>query len=121
MTKAHDYAKAHHEVFTERFLELIKNKSISTDPAFKDDVHQTAEWIANHMSIIGLDAELITMTAGRHPIVLGQWHGAGEDAKTVIIYCHYDVQPAVIADGWDSDPFDPCYQRREDFRTRCNR
>ncbi len=108
--KAHEYANAHHEVFTERFLELVKMKSISTDPAFKEDVHQTAEWIAQRMAMIGLEADFITMAEGRHPIVLGQWNGAGDNAKTVIIYCHYDVQPAVVADGWHTEPFEPVIQ-----------
>ena len=107
MTNAHTYANANRDSFTERFIQLIKKKSISTDPAFKDDVRDAAGWIVNRMEAIGLSAELIDMPEGRHPIVLGTWNGAGEDAKTVLVYCHYDVQPAVIADGWDSNPFEP--------------
>lgn len=107
MTPAHKYAKEHHEVFTQRFIELVKKKSISTDPAFADDVKDAAKWIANRMEQIGLSTEVVSLPEGRHPIVFGSWDGAGADAKTVLIYCHYDVQPAVIADGWDSDPFEP--------------
>lgn len=107
MTNAHNYAKANRDTFTERFIQLIKKKSISTDPAFKEDVREAAEWIVNRMETIGLSAELIDLPEGRHPIVMGSWNGAGKDAKTVLIYCHYDVQPAVIADGWDSNPFEP--------------
>ncbi|MEO1287123.1 MAG: M20/M25/M40 family metallo-hydrolase [Chloroflexota bacterium] len=110
MTQSHTYAQEHHEIFTERFIELVKIKSISTDPAFKDDVKLAGDWILERMSSIGLDAEAITMPEGRHPVVLGTWDGAGSDAKTVIVYCHYDVQPAVIADGWHTDPFDPVIQ-----------
>ena len=107
MTSAHDYAQEHHQLFTERFIELIKKKSISTDPAFANDVKDAATWIADRMQAIGLSAEIISLPEGRHPVVFGTWDGAGDNAKTVLIYCHYDVQPAVVADGWDSEPFEP--------------
>jgi acetylornithine deacetylase/succinyl-diaminopimelate desuccinylase-like protein len=107
MTQAHEYAKQNHETFKARFLELLKVKSISTDMAFKDEVMKAANWIAEKMGAIGLDAEVISMPEGRHPVVLGTWNGAGEDAKTVLIYCHYDVQPAVLEDGWQNEPFEP--------------
>ena len=45
-------------------------------------------------------------TAG-HPVVYGEWTGAGPDKPTVLIYGHYDVVPAVMEDGWDSPPFEP--------------
>lgn len=107
MTSAHDYAEEHHQIFTERFIELIKKKSISTDPAFANDVKDAATWIADRMQAIGLWSEIISLPEGRHPVVFGTWDGAGDNAKTVLIYCHYDVQPAVVADGWDSEPFEP--------------
>ncbi|GAB5494103.1 MAG: dipeptidase [Phototrophicaceae bacterium] len=107
MTSAHDYAKEHRETFKNRFIELMKKKSISTDPAFAEDVKEAAKWIAERMSAIGLSTEVVSLPEGRHPVVLGSWDGAGEQAKTVLVYCHYDVQPAVVADGWDSDPFEP--------------
>ena len=52
-------------------------------------------------------AEVILMPEGRCPLVLGEWDGAGADAPTILIYCHYDVQPAEVADGWDTEPFEP--------------
>lgn len=107
MTNPYEYAKNKQETFTERFTELVAIKSISTDPAFKDDVRQAADWIATRMEAVGLQSELIDMPEGRHPCVLGTWNGAGDDAPIVLVYCHYDVQPAVVADGWDTNPFDP--------------
>jgi acetylornithine deacetylase/succinyl-diaminopimelate desuccinylase-like protein len=104
---AHNYAEEHRESFKERFIELLKIKSISTDPAFAEDVAEAAHWIAVRMTTLGFHSELINLPEGRHPLVLGIWNGAGENAKTVLIYCHYDVQPAAIADGWNTDPFEP--------------
>ena len=45
-------------------------------------------------------------TAG-HPVVYGEWLGAGPDRPTVLVYGHYDVVPAVLEDGWGTHPFDP--------------
>ena len=45
-------------------------------------------------------------TAG-HPVVYGEWLGAGPDKPTVLVYGHYDVVPAAIEDGWDTQPFEP--------------
>lgn len=107
MTTAHKYAAEQSARFQEQFCDLIRIPSISTDPAFAEKVKQAADWIVADMEKIGLSAEQITMPEGRHPLVLGQWNGAGDDAPTVLIYCHYDVQPAVVADGWDTEPFEP--------------
>jgi acetylornithine deacetylase/succinyl-diaminopimelate desuccinylase-like protein len=107
MTSAHNFAKENQARFKDEFLDLLKIPSVSTDMAFKGDVRRAAEWIAENMRRIGLEAELITMPEGPHPLVLGQWNSAGANAKTVLVYCHYDVQPAVIEDGWFTNPFEP--------------
>jgi acetylornithine deacetylase/succinyl-diaminopimelate desuccinylase-like protein len=107
MSPSHIYAQSHHEIFKERFIELLKIKSISTDPAYSQDVAQVANWIAEKMRGLGITSELINLPEGRHPLVLGIWNGATENAKTVLIYCHYDIQPAAIEDGWHSEPFEP--------------
>ncbi|MGB1285784.1 MAG: M20/M25/M40 family metallo-hydrolase [Aggregatilineales bacterium] len=107
MTATHEYAHDHHAQFKQDFIDLIRIKSISTDPAFADNVTDAANWLVTKMQAAGMEAETIRMEAGRHPLVLGTWMGAGDDAPTVLIYCHYDVQPAVVEDGWDTDPFTP--------------
>ena len=107
MPTPHEYATQEAQRFEEEFLELLKIPSVSTDLAFQGSVRQAAEWIVNQMEGIGLEANLITMEEGPHPIVLGEWNGAGPEAKTILVYCHYDVQPAVIEDGWETPPFEP--------------
>ncbi len=106
MTKAHEYATANHETFVKQLAEWLSIPSISTDPAFKGDIQRAAEWVANDMKRIGIENVQILPTGG-HPAVYADWLHAGEDKPTVLIYGHYDVQPAVIEDGWTQDPFTP--------------
>ena len=87
---------------------LLRIPTISTLPEHRADVERAAEWLAQDMRKIGMDsAEVIRIPGGRHPLVLGEWQGAGEAAPTVLLYAHYDVQPAVVEDGWDTPPFEP--------------
>lgn len=108
MSNAYNYAKQHQDRFLEEYIHLLKIPTISTQPAHAKDVQTAAEWLKSMMLNIGMDkAEVILMPQGRCPLVLGEWLGAGEDAPTILIYCHYDVQPAEVADGWDTEPFVP--------------
>ena len=105
MTSPHDYARTHQADFLEQLKALIRIPSVSTYPENAGDVRRAAEWLADDMQRIGLTAEVIP-TAG-HPIVYGEWLDAGADKPTVLIYGHYDVQPAELEAGWQTDPFDP--------------
>ncbi|MGJ3239694.1 MAG: dipeptidase, partial [Anaerolineae bacterium] len=98
--------KQHTAQFRQSWIDLLKIPSVSTDSAFTDEVRRAAEWLKADFERIGLNSELIE-TPGHHPIVYAEWLVAGDEAPTVLIYGHYDVQPAVIEDGWDSDPFEP--------------
>lgn len=106
MTTAHDYAKNNAEKFQQELIELLKIPSVSTDPEFADKIREAADWLIENFKRIGLSTELIEIE-GHHPLVYAEWMGAGADAKTVLIYGHYDVQPAVMEDGWDTNPFEP--------------
>lgn len=103
--QARAYAKQHAGDFDQQLFELLRIPSVSTDPQRKGDVQRAAEWLVANMLKAGIQAEVLS-TQG-HPIVYGEWLGAGENAKTVLIYGHYDVQPAELADGWKSEPFEP--------------
>ncbi len=65
-----------------------------------------AEWLAAHMHGLNLQNVQVMPTAG-HPVVYGEWLGAGPDKPTVLVYGHYDVVPAALEDGWVTDPFEP--------------
>jgi acetylornithine deacetylase/succinyl-diaminopimelate desuccinylase-like protein len=106
MSRAHEYARQNADRFRSELHDLLRIPSISTDPERAGDVRRAAQWLADDMRRIGLDAVEVADTA-RHPIVYGEWLKAGPDAPTVLIYGHYDVQPADMTDGWHSDPFEP--------------
>ena len=104
--KAQQYARQHAEKFQEELFELLRFPSISGDPAFKEDVERTAEWLVKHLHSLGIDNARVIPSAGL-PVVYGDWLGAGPDKPTVLVYGHYDVVPAEMEDGWDTPPFEP--------------
>ncbi|MFL5727765.1 MAG: dipeptidase [Chloroflexota bacterium] len=89
----------------ESYKELLRIPSISALPEHADDCRATAEWIANDLRSIGIEHVSVEETTG-HPVVYGDWLHA-EGAPTVIVYCHYDVQPADPFELWTSPPFEP--------------
>lgn len=108
MPTPYEYAEQHQAQFLEDLKALTRIPTVSTQPEHAADVQRAAEFLADEMRDIGLDsAEVIKLPEGTHPLVLGEWNGAGDDAPTVLIYCHYDVQPAAMEDGWDSHPYEP--------------
>jgi acetylornithine deacetylase/succinyl-diaminopimelate desuccinylase-like protein len=87
------------ELFT-----FLSFPSVSTDSKHRQDVRDCAEWIVRKLSAMQLTTELHE-TPG-HPIVIARnKHQA--DRKTVLIYGHYDVQPADPLELWQSPPFSP--------------
>lgn len=109
MTSASDnarqYARANAERFRQELYETLRIPSLSADPAHAPDIRQMAEWLAAHLNQLGVTAQVMP-TAG-HPVVYGEWLGAGPDKPTVLVYGHYDVVPAEMADGWETNPFEP--------------
>ncbi len=103
--QAIEYAHANADRFREELFDWLRIPSISTLPERKEDVKRAGAWLVNQLQGLGFDAELY-LTDG-HPIVYGEWLKAGADKPTVLVYGHYDVQPAEMADGWTSDPFEP--------------
>lgn len=104
--EARAYSRENGERFQEELFEMLRIPSLSGDPAHAADVRRMAEWLATHMRQLGIDNVAVMETAG-HPVVYGEWMGAGADAPTVLVYGHYDVVPAAMEDGWDSPPFEP--------------
>lgn len=100
------YARSHAHEYVTQLVELTSIASISTLREHKPDIHRAARWVADQMVDIGLEDVRIFFTQG-HPVVFGQWTKAGPTAPTVLVYGHYDVQPADPLDEWRTDPFEP--------------
>ena len=105
MTDALTYAGDHAEQFTFELEDLLRIPSVSTDPAYADDVRDAAHWLAENMENIGINHVEVIDTDG-HPIVFAEHH-TGDDKPTVLVYGHYDVQPPDPMDLWDTPPFEP--------------
>lgn len=90
---------------TERLLNLLRIPSVSTDPAFKRDCDDAADWLVADLKMLGADASK-RMTPG-HPMVVGHIDGPGPH---VMFYGHYDVQPVDPLDLWDNPPFEPAIE-----------
>jgi acetylornithine deacetylase/succinyl-diaminopimelate desuccinylase-like protein len=106
LDKALEYAKQNRERFLTELREVLTIPSISTDPDHKPDLERAAEWVAAQLRMIGMNNVQIMPTGG-HPVVYGEWMGAGKSAPTVMIYGHYDVQPADPLELWSTPPFEP--------------
>jgi acetylornithine deacetylase/succinyl-diaminopimelate desuccinylase-like protein len=100
------YAHDQHQQFLDNLKELVRIPSVSTDPDHAADVKRAAEWTASQLRRIGMENVSIYPTA-LHPVVYGELLKAPENAPTLLIYGHYDVQPAEPLENWHSDPFEP--------------
>lgn len=100
------HAHEHHDEFLAGFKELLRIPSISTDPAYTEQVGQAADWLIDEMKRIGLQNCQVIPTA-KHPVVYGDWLKAGPEQPTVLIYAHYDVQPVDPLEDWVTGPFEP--------------
>ncbi|AYG57590.1 M20/M25/M40 family metallo-hydrolase [Rhizobium jaguaris] len=89
----------------DNLFELLRIKSISTDPAFKAECRKAAEWLVAYLSTLGFTAS-VRDTPG-HPMVVAHHDAASADAPHVLFYGHYDVQPVDPIELWESDPFAP--------------
>ena len=89
----------------DELFELLRIPSVSARSEHNADTALAADWVAASMRAAGLQAS-VHRTAG-HPVVVGEWRGAGTNAPTVLAYGHYDVQPAEPLDLWTSPPFVP--------------
>jgi len=91
--------------FLEQWMDFLKIPSVSADPAHKKDVAKGAEWVKSALLNAGCPHAEIIQTPG-HPIVFGEYL-LDPSLPTVLVYGHYDVQPADPIDLWDSPPFEP--------------
>ncbi|MDZ7899496.1 MAG: dipeptidase [Arcicella sp.] len=99
------YIQEHKERFLSELLDLLRIPSVSADSKYAADVRRTAEFISEKLTSAGADKVEICETAG-FPIVYGE-KIIDSSLPTILVYGHYDVQPADPLNLWDSPPFEP--------------
>ena len=105
MENSQKYITENQERFLNELIDLLKIPSISADPSYKENVHACAQHLADNLTKIGIDNVEICQTAG-YPIVYGD-KIVDASLPTVLVYGHYDVQPADPLELWTSPPFEP--------------
>ena len=111
MKNTHNYIQSNKEQFLNELVELLKIPSVSADPAYANDVKVTAQFLATEFTKMNLDEVEVIETEG-HPIVYAE-KMIDTNLPTVLVYGHYDVQPADPIDLWDSPPFEPVIKKTE--------
>ena len=108
-----DYQQEHQDRFLNELLDLLRIPSISADSQYKGDVARCATAVKDSLLQAGCTHAEICPTDG-HPIVYGEI--IIDPAKpTVLVYGHYDVQPADPLDLWHSGPFEPVIKEGKIF------
>ncbi|WP_437194605.1 dipeptidase [Planctomicrobium sp. SH527] len=102
MQKIEEYLSSHADANLSELQVLLRIPSVSADSLHKQDVVAAAQFVAQSLSDAGCTAEIFP-TSG-HPIVWGEWTKR-PGAPTVLVYGHFDVQPADPLDQWHSPPF----------------
>ena len=111
MKHINNYINKHKGRFINELIELLKIPSISADPAYKKDVLNCADAVAKAMKDAGADNIEICETKG-YPIVYAE-KIIDSNLPTVLVYGHYDVQPADPLELWTSRPFEPVIKKTD--------
>ncbi len=111
MDNIKSYINQHKDRFINELIELLKIPSISADAAFEKDVIKTSEVIKTSLEKAGCNHVEICKTPG-YPIVYGE-KIIDENLPTILVYGHYDVQPADPINLWDSPPFEPIIKKTD--------
>jgi len=111
MKDVQKYLEENKDRFLNELFEWLRIPSVSSNPEHKDDMYKAAEWAKNALLKAGADGATVYETEG-HPVVYGE--KIVDPAKpTVLVYGHYDVQPADPLELWDSEPFEPVVKKTE--------
>lgn len=93
------------------YYTFLRFKSIATDPAYKEDVFKCADWLMHYLQDSHLQVE--KWETENAPVIFAQDLRAGPHKETLLLYCHYDVQPVDPLDEWESPPFEPTLREGE--------
>ena len=85
--------------------QLLRIPSMSALPQHRPDIEQAAAWLVGQLSAAGFQAE--SQATRGHPIVYAEYRGSPTSDTTLLVYGHYDVQPAEPGKDWRTAPFEP--------------
>jgi acetylornithine deacetylase/succinyl-diaminopimelate desuccinylase-like protein len=88
------------------YRKFLRIPSVSALPSHREDIIRAANWVAQALRSAGVPTVEILPTEG-HPVVYGAWPAEKPETPTVLIYAHYDTQPADPLSEWTSPPFEP--------------
>ena len=111
MSNTQTYIQENKQRFLDELFDILRIASISADPAYKSEVLKCADEVARHLKVAGADNVEILETKG-YPIVFGE-KIIDTNLPTVLVYGHYDVQPADPLELWESGPFEPVVKKTE--------
>src|SRR5687768_14902366 len=100
-----EYQEKNKDRFLDEMLELLRIPSVSAKSEHKNDMRHCAELVKKRLLEAGADKAEVMETAG-HPVVYAE-KIVDVTKPTVLVYGHYDVQPAEPLELWNHDPFDP--------------
>ncbi len=100
-----EYLSAKQDRFVEELRDLVRIPSVSAKPEHMPDIEAAGEWVVTRLKAAGAENVAMYPTAG-HPVVYGDWLHAGSDKPTVLLYGHFDVQPAEPFELWETPPFE---------------
>ena len=103
------YLRDHEAEHFAQLDDFLRIEYVSADPDRAEEVRKAAQWIADELTRIGVERATVHETT-HHPIVTAEWMKAGDEAPTVLVYCHYDVQPPDPLDEWIRPPFEPRHE-----------
>ncbi len=93
------------------YFDFLSIPSVSSEPEFKQEILRGANWVQNYLKELGFKTEVWQTPV--HPVVFGSWDKAGPKQPTLLIYNHYDVQPADPLELWETPPFEPTVRKGE--------
>ena len=106
-----NYLDLNKERFLNELIDLLKIPSISADSKHKNDMIKTAEAVKHRLIEAGADLVEISPTTG-YPVIYGE-KIIDASKPTILVYGHYDVQPADPINLWDSPPFEPIIKKTD--------
>ncbi|TPX30487.1 hypothetical protein SmJEL517_g05947 [Synchytrium microbalum] len=110
--KLSKYIDSNEKSYIKKLAEVVAIASVSGDASYRPRVFEMGEWLFTEMKRLGINCEkralgkqtLAGVEIDLPPILLGTY-GTDKAKKTILVYGHYDVQPALKSDGWDTDPW----------------